>query len=95
MSDAAAGQAAEPAIEIFYSYAQEDEELYIELNKHLALLRKQGYIRGCQRGSISTLIKASMSKPSHCTSEPLPFLRRYLGQSIQIRSPFESIMRDF
>ncbi len=52
-SDAAAGQAAEHAIEVFYSYAQEDEAFCIELEKHLALLKKQGFIRGWQRRSLS------------------------------------------
>src|SRR5262245_30109477 len=32
------------AIEIFYSYAHEDEELRKELEKHLANLRRQGVI---------------------------------------------------
>ena len=53
MSDAATGQAAGPAIEVFYSYAQEDEALCIELNKHLNLLQRQGLIHGWQRRSIS------------------------------------------
>ena len=36
----------ENPIEIFYSYAHEDEALRKELEKHLALLRRQGHISG-------------------------------------------------
>ena len=32
-------------IEVFYSYSHEDEALRDELNKHLALLKRQGVIR--------------------------------------------------
>ncbi|WP_375468703.1 toll/interleukin-1 receptor domain-containing protein [uncultured Nostoc sp.] len=34
------------AIELFYSYAHEDEKLRDKLEKHLALLRRQGVITG-------------------------------------------------
>lgn len=34
------------AIKVFYSYAHEDEKLRNELEKHLALLRRQGVITG-------------------------------------------------
>jgi len=43
----------ENAIEIFYSYAHEDEALRKELEKHLALLQRQGYISGWNDRSIS------------------------------------------
>ena len=33
------------SIEVFYSYAHEDEELVEELRKHLSLLKRQGVIR--------------------------------------------------
>jgi hypothetical protein len=33
------------AIDLFYSYAHEDEALRDKLNSHLALLRQQGFIR--------------------------------------------------
>lgn len=33
-------------IELFYSYAHEDEKLRAELEKHLSLLKRQGYISG-------------------------------------------------
>ena len=33
------------AIELFYSYAHEDEALRNRLNNHLSLLRQQGFIR--------------------------------------------------
>ena len=33
------------AIELFYSYAYEDEVLWDQLNTHLALLQQQGLIR--------------------------------------------------
>jgi hypothetical protein len=35
-----------PPIEVFYSYAHEDEALRAELEKHLSLLRRQGVISG-------------------------------------------------
>lgn len=38
--------AAPRAIDVFYSYAHEDEELRDELNKHLRLLERQGIIAG-------------------------------------------------
>src|SRR5437764_7463535 len=41
------------AIEIFYSYAHEDEALRKELEKHLASLRHQGYITGWHDRMIS------------------------------------------
>ena len=31
---------------LFYSYDRRDEELREELEKHLAILRRKGYIRG-------------------------------------------------
>ena len=34
------------AIEVFYSYAHEDEKLRNELEKHLTLLEREGVIRG-------------------------------------------------
>ena len=43
----------ENAIEIFYSYAHEDETLRKELEKHLALLQRQGHISGWNDRSIS------------------------------------------
>ena len=33
------------SIEVFYSYAHEDEELVKELRKHLSILKRQGVIR--------------------------------------------------
>ena len=33
------------SIEVFYSYAHEDEELVKELQKHLSILKRQGVIR--------------------------------------------------
>ena len=33
-------------LEIFYSYAHEDEELRNQLEKHLTLLKRQGFISG-------------------------------------------------
>src|SRR2546430_12784509 len=33
------------AIEVFYSYAHEDEPLRKELEKHLSILRRQGFIK--------------------------------------------------
>jgi len=33
------------SIEVFYSYAHEDEELVKELQKHLSILKWQGVIR--------------------------------------------------
>src|SRR6202045_1561130 len=35
-----------PPVEVFYSYAHEDEALRAELEKHLSLLRRQGVISG-------------------------------------------------
>src|ERR1700676_3203657 len=35
-----------PPVEVFYSYAHEDEALLAELEKHLSLLRRQGVISG-------------------------------------------------
>jgi hypothetical protein len=32
------------AIEVFYSYAHQDELLRIELEKHLSILKRQGFI---------------------------------------------------
>jgi len=42
------GQQTEPAspIQVFFSYAHEDENLKIELEKHLSFLEQQGYIAG-------------------------------------------------
>jgi len=34
------------ALEVFYSYAHEDEHLRKELEKHLSLLKRQGLIAG-------------------------------------------------
>jgi hypothetical protein len=41
------------AIEIFYSYAREDEELCKELEKHLSILKRQGVIAGWHDRKIS------------------------------------------
>ena len=38
--------ASSPPVEVFYSYAHEDEALRAELEKHLSLLRRQGVISG-------------------------------------------------
>jgi hypothetical protein len=37
-------------VEVFYSYAHEDEALRTELEKHLSLLRRLGVITGCMIG---------------------------------------------
>lgn len=42
----ARGPAVGEAIEIFYSYAHEDEDLRLELEKHLSVLRRTGVITG-------------------------------------------------
>jgi hypothetical protein len=36
-------------IKVFYSYAHQDEALREELEKHLAILERQGFIRGLRR----------------------------------------------
>ena len=41
------------AIEVFYSYAQQDEALCIELDKHLNLLQRQKLIKGWHRRLIT------------------------------------------
>ncbi len=41
------------SIELFYSYAHEDEPLRQELEKHLSLLKQQGYITGWHDRDIS------------------------------------------
>src|SRR6266567_4117651 len=41
------------SIELFYSYAHEDEPLRQELEKHLSLLKRQGYITGWHDRDIS------------------------------------------
>jgi Type ISP C-terminal specificity domain len=41
------------AIELFYSYAHEDEALRDQLNDHLALLQHQGFIKGWYDRDIS------------------------------------------
>jgi hypothetical protein len=41
------------AIEVFYSYAHEDEELREELDKHLTMLKRQGVITGWHDREIS------------------------------------------
>ena len=43
----------EPAIEVFYSYAQQDEALCIEPEKHLNLLQRQKLIKGWHRRLIT------------------------------------------
>ena len=45
--------AATGTIEVFYSYAHEDEELRNELDKHLSLLRRRGVIAGWHDRQIS------------------------------------------
>src|SRR5712691_3977808 len=47
-----AAESTEP-VEIFYSYAHEDEALRQELEKHLAILKQQGFISGWHDRSIS------------------------------------------
>jgi TIR domain len=49
MTDAASHQ---HAMKLFYSYAPADESLRKELEDHLALLQRQGYISGWHHGSI-------------------------------------------
>ena len=40
-------------IEVFYSYADADEDLRIELDKHLSLLQRQGIITTWHKRSIT------------------------------------------
>ncbi len=41
------------AIEVFYSYAPEDERLRISLEKHLAILKRQGKITDYRNSKIT------------------------------------------
>ncbi len=45
--------ASPPPLEVFVSYAPEDEALRIELEKHLALLQHQGHITSFHAGKVS------------------------------------------
>jgi len=45
-------QQANPAISVFYSYAQEDKQLQAKLSKHLSGLRRQGIITEWHHGNI-------------------------------------------
>jgi tetratricopeptide (TPR) repeat protein len=47
-----AGEQDKPALEMYYSYVQEDEALCLELEKRLKLLERENLVKGWHRGKI-------------------------------------------
>src|SRR5229473_1110200 len=47
-----AGEQDKPALEMYYSYAQEDEALCLELEKRLKLLERENLVKGWHRGKV-------------------------------------------
>jgi len=62
------------SIELFYSYAQEDEVLRAELEKHLSLLKRQGYITGWHGRDISAGQEWEHEIDSHLNSAQIILL---------------------
>src|SRR5947209_8074692 len=61
-------------IEIFYSYAHEDEPLRKELEKHLASLHQQGFIAGWHDRMISAGTEWEHQIDSHLNTAPIILL---------------------
>src|SRR5712692_7876005 len=47
-----AGEQDKPALELFYSYAPQDEGLCLELEKHLKPLERENLVKGWHRGKV-------------------------------------------
>src|SRR5712692_10587402 len=52
-------------LEIFYSYDVKDEELRVELEKHLVIMQRQGHIRGWHHRQINAGMETAKESLKH------------------------------
>ena len=69
-----AGEQDEPALEMYYSYAQEDEAFCLELEKRLKLLERENLVKGWHRGMIAVGVNIDQEIESHRDHASVIFL---------------------
>src|SRR6185312_10961561 len=85
-----------PPLEVFYSYAPEDEALQKKLQKHLSSLRRQGLIKEVSRRDLLAGEEVDERASSHLSSASLIFLlvsSDYLNSDYYYQTELERAMK--